>query len=153
MVAGDGDDRMIGRTGADVFHGGAGDDYIRVHDLNFQLVDGGSGKDTLGLGGKDLNLNLADFRGKIKGIEKIYLYGNNSDNTLTVNAVDLLNLSDSSNTLSVFGNAGDHIVGLSNTGGSGGWKDGGMKGNLHKFTNDEAVLLVGMHVTTDFDFV
>ncbi|MDO8262694.1 MAG: integrin alpha, partial [Gallionella sp.] len=42
--AGDGNDKMIGRGGADTFYGEAGDDYIRVADLNFQLVDGGAGR-------------------------------------------------------------------------------------------------------------
>jgi Ca2+-binding RTX toxin-like protein len=57
--AGAGNDKMIGRGGADVFYGEAGDDYIRVADLSFQWVDGGAGRDTLGLGGKGLNLDLA----------------------------------------------------------------------------------------------
>ncbi|MBA3756993.1 MAG: FG-GAP repeat protein, partial [Nitrosomonas sp.] len=36
--AGDGNDRMIGRGGADVFHGDAGDDTIKVSDLSFESV-------------------------------------------------------------------------------------------------------------------
>lgn len=55
--AGSGNDRIIGRGGADVFHGDAGNDYMRIRDLNFQQVAGGSGKDTLGLGGSGLNLD------------------------------------------------------------------------------------------------
>ncbi len=143
--AGDGDDNMTGRGGADIFEGGAGDDAIRVADLDFVSVDGGSGDDVLHLAGSDLNLDLANFDGKISGIETICLYGK-GDNTLTLTATDLLNLSDTTNTLKVNGNAGDRIV-L-----DGDWVDGGSRGSgyYHVYTNDDAVLLVGMNVTTDF---
>ncbi|SFF14686.1 FG-GAP repeat-containing protein, partial [Nitrosomonas sp. Nm166] len=110
--AGDGNDRMIGRGGADEFLGEAGNDYIRISDLDFESVDGGIGNDTLALGGSGLNLNLTDMAGKISGIETIRLFGT-GDNTLTLTAADVLNLSDTSNTLRVNGNAGDRIVGLS----------------------------------------
>lgn len=142
-----GNDRIIGRGGADVFHGDAGNDYMRIRDLNFQQVAGGSGKDTLGLGGSGLNLDLSSTGNKISGIEIIYLYGT-GDNTLSLNAEDVLNLSDSSNTLKVNGNAGDRIVGLSN-----GWEDGGICGDFHTYTNDAAVLLVGLNVATDFPVI
>jgi len=144
--AGDGNDTMIGLNGADVFHGGAGDDEIRVADLSFGLVDGGGADDTLHLAGSDLNLDLRSFYGKISGIETICLYGK-GDNALTLDAAGLLNLSDTTNTLKVNGNAGDHIVGLSS-----GWTDGGvdLNGFFHIFSQGDAVLLVGMNVTTDF---
>jgi len=145
--AGSGNDRIIGRGGADVFHGDAGNDYMRIRDLNFQQVAGGSGKDTLGLGGSGLNLDLSSAGNKISGIEIIYLYGT-GDNTLTLNAEDVLNLSDSTDTLKVNGNAGDRIVGLSN-----GWEDGGTDGDFHTYTNDAAVLLVGLNVETDFPVI
>ena len=150
---GDGNDRMIGRGGADVFHGGAGNDRIRVSDLSFQLVDGGSGNnDVLSLGGGNLNLNLdlADVRGKINGIEIIYLHGGSGDKTLTLTAADVLNLSDTSNTLKVNGNEGDRVV-LHDD-----WADGGIHGGFHTYTSDAAaspeaaVLLVGINLTADF---
>jgi hypothetical protein len=144
--AGEGNDRIIGRGGADVFHGDAGDDYIQVTDLGFDLVDGGSGNDVLHTDGKDLNLDL-DFLGdKIHGIETICLFGR-GDNELTLTAVDLLNLSNTDNTLRVNGNAGDHITVLDD-----GWVDEGNRGQgyFHVYTNDDAVLLVGMNVTVDF---
>ncbi len=145
FVAGDGDDKMVGHGGADVFHGGAGNDIIRVSSLDFQLVDGGAGKDRLALAGSGLNLDLADVRGKINDIEVINLTGS-GDNTLTLTALDLLNLSSTSNTLKVTGDAGDHIVGLGS-----GWTDGGVNGgNFHIYTQDAAVLLVGVNVATDF---
>ncbi|PXW89872.1 FG-GAP repeat protein [Nitrosomonas sp. Nm84] len=144
--AGDGNDKMIGRGGADVFHGGAGDDYIQVANLGFGSVDGGSGNDTLHLDGKDLNLDLANLGNKIHGIETICLYGK-GDNTLTLTATNLLDLSDTTNTLRVNGNAGDHITVLDD-----GWIDGGPRGSgyYHVYTHDDAVLLVGQNVTVDF---
>ena len=144
--AGDGNDRMIGRGGADEFHGDAGDDYIQVTDLGFGSVDGGSGNDVLHTDGKDLNLDLGFLGDKIHGIETICLFGR-GDNTLTLTAADLLNLSDTDNTLRVNGNAGDHITVLDD-----GWVDEGSRGQgyFHVYTNDDAVLLVGMNVTIDF---
>ena len=144
FVAGNGGDTMIGRGGADVFYGGSGNDTIRVSNLNFKSVDGGAGKDILGLSGSGLNLNLTNAHGKISDIENINLYGK-GDNTLTLATVDLLNLSNTSNTLKVNGNAGDRVV-VTDIG----WKDGGIHGNFHTFTHDAAVLLVGVNVTTDF---
>ena len=142
--AGDGNDQMIGRGGADEFLGEAGDDYIRVSDLGFESMDGGIGNDALALGGSGLNLNLTDMAGKISGIETIRLFGT-GDNTLTLTAADVLNLSDTTNTLRVNGNEGDRIVGLSH-----GWGDGGIHGDFHTYFNDAAVLLVGVNVATDF---
>ena len=143
---GDGDDRMIGRGGADEFHGDAGDDYIQVTDLGFGSVDGGSGNDVLHTDGKDLNLDLASFGDKIHGIETICLYGG-GDNTLTLTAANILDLPDTTNTLRVNGNAGDHITVIDD-----GWVDKGSRGSgyYHAYSNDDAVLLVGMNVTVDF---
>ncbi len=147
--AGAGNDKMIGRGGADVFYGEAGDDYIRVGDLNFQWVDGGVGRDTLGLGGKDLNLDLSSVNGRINNIETIYLYGT-GDNTLTLTALDVANLSSTSNAMRVNGNEGDRIVGLSS-----GWNDGGVQGKFHYYTHqsEAVVLLVGLDVATDFPVI
>ncbi|SEF60010.1 integrin alpha [Nitrosomonas ureae] len=147
FVAGEGNDRMIGRGGADVFHGGPGKDYIRIGDPNFRLVDGGAGNDILGLAGSGFNLDLSSVRGKIHGIETIGLYGV-GDNTLTLTALDVLNLSDSTNTLKIKGNTGDSVVGLSS-----GWTDGGIRGNFHEYTQGEAVILVGVNVATDFPVI
>jgi len=144
IVAGDGDDTLIGRGGADVFHGGAGDDTIEIRDVEFQLADGGAGIDTLKLDRSHLDLNLTSERGRISDIEAIDMKGQ-GHNTLTLTALDVLNLSSTSNTLQVDGNSNDRVVGLDN-----GWSDGGIADGYHMFSNGEAVLLVGVQVATDF---
>ncbi|SEF75783.1 beta strand repeat-containing protein [Nitrosomonas ureae] len=144
---GAGNDRMIGRGGADWFDGGAGNDYIRISDDTFQFVDGGSGTDILGLAGSNFNLDLSSVIDKIHGIETIGLYGV-GDNSLTLTAQDVIDLSDTTNTLKIKGNAGDSVVGLSS-----GWTDGGIRGNFHEYTQGDAVVLVGVAVTTDFPVV
>mgnify|MGYP003416935974 FL=1 len=141
--AGHGDDRMLGLGGTDEFHGEAGNDYIQVLDLGFGLVDGGSGNDVLHTDGKDLNLDLTDYLDKIKGIETICLYGR-GDNTLTLAETELKELSDTTDTLKVHGNAGDRVILEGN------WVDGGSHGFYHTYTQDEAVLLVGMNMAAVF---
>ncbi|MGV8711935.1 MAG: hypothetical protein ACWA6R_05230, partial [Nitrosomonas sp.] len=142
--AGDGNDLLIGRGGADVFVGGAGVDQIKVPDLNFASIDGGAGTDILHLDGKDLHLDLASLGGKIHGIETICLFGR-GDNTLTLTADGVLNLSDTSNTLILHGNAGDRVTVQDS-----GWVDAGVKGFYHTYTHDDAVLLVGANLTVEF---
>ncbi len=143
FIAGDGNDNLLGRGGADVFDAGAGDDAIRIGDLTFASIDGGEGNDALHLAGSDMNLDLSVLGDQIHNIETICLYGR-GDNTLTLTADSLLNLSDSTNTLKVHGNTGDHIVVQDS-----GWVDGGSQGFYHSYTHDDAVLLVGANVTVD----
>ncbi len=144
FIAGDGNDSLLGRGGADVFDAGTGDDAIRIGDLTFASIDGGDGNDALHLTGADLNLDLTALGDRIHSIETICLYGR-GDNILTLTADSLLNLSDSTDTLKVHGNSGDHIVVQDS-----GWIDDGSRGFYHSYTHDDAVLLVGTNVTVDF---
>ena len=139
----DGNDTLIGRGGADVFHGDAGDDQIKVADLSFGSVDGGTGNDVLHTDGKDLNLDLSFLSDKIQSIETICLYGS-GDNTLTLTAEDLINLSDTTNVLKLHGNTGDRVI-LEDE-----WIDQGSHGFYHTYTQDDAVLLVGQNMATEF---
>ena len=139
----DGNDTLIGRGGADVFQAGTGNDHIKVTDLSFGSVDGGTGSDVLHTDGKDLNLDLSFLGEKIQGIETICLYGR-GDNTLTLTAEDLINLSDTTNTLKVHGNAGDRVI-LDDK-----WVDHGSHGFYHTYTQDDAVLLVGQNMAAEF---
>ncbi|MEO5353375.1 MAG: FG-GAP-like repeat-containing protein [Magnetococcus sp. XQGC-1] len=107
FVGGDGDDILTGLGGADLFHGGAGNDTLSVADAGFQMADGGSGNDTLvvyGIEGSGFDLDLTATRGRIHSIETIDI--GTSGHTLTLTARDLLNLSESTNTLTVEGTSG-----------------------------------------------
>ncbi len=144
FIAGAGNDNLLGRGGADVFDAGAGDDAIRIGDLTFASIDGGEGNDALHLAGSGMNLDLSALGDQIHNIETICLYGR-GDNTLTLTAGSLLNLSSSTNTIKVHGNSGDHIVVQDS-----GWVDGGSQGFYHAYTHDDAVLLVGANLAIDF---
>ncbi len=144
FISGGGNDNLLGRGGADAFDSGAGDDAIRIGDLTFALIDGGDGSDALHMAGSDMNLDLTAVGNRIHDIETICLYGR-GDNTLTLNAETLLSLSDSTITLRVHGNSGDHIAVQDS-----GWVDGGSQGFYHTYIHDDAVLLVGTNVAVEF---
>ena len=109
FVGGLGNDTMTGGGGADAFQGGAGDDTIVIADLSFLRVDGGSGSDTLSLSGiTNMHLILADYDNKIADVERINLSDGNHD--LTVTALTLLGLSDTSNTLIVNRDSVESVV-------------------------------------------
>jgi Ca2+-binding RTX toxin-like protein len=108
LVGGLGNDTLSGGAGVDVLNGGAGDDVL-VYDGLDRRVDGGSGSDTLRLPGSGLTLDLTAVSNlRFTGIERIDLTGTGS-NALALTVGDLLDLSDSSNTLLVGGNAGDSV--------------------------------------------
>jgi hypothetical protein len=122
LVAGLGNDTLVGNGGADVLRGGGGDDVLAISDTNFASLDGGLGTDTLRL---DAALSL-DFSSvdniKLQSIERIDLTADGGNSQVTMNLTDVLNLSENTNVLSVFGDA-DDVVNLSNTsnGQSGSW--------------------------------
>ena len=107
LVGGLGNDTLIGGGGADVLLGGAGDDTIHVSDLSFRRIDGGGGTNTLVLDGAHQILDLTAVPNtRLRDIGVVDLGGGNG---LTLSAHALLNLSGTSNTLRVTGDASDTV--------------------------------------------
>ena len=114
-------DTINGQGGSDRLLGFAGNDTLIIGDANFIRVDGGTGTDTLrlaGPGGFSLNLSTL-VTGAIKDIEQIDLVvGGSLNNSLTVTQQTLLDLSTTSNRLTVLGGSGDTVNAAGFTAGS-----------------------------------
>ncbi len=135
LIGGQGDDVLDGGAGADALHAGPGNDTL-VWDPADLRVDGGYGSDTLRLAGAGVTLNLDNLSGsQLRGIESIDVTGTGG-NTLSLNVQDLLNLSDTSNKLTVIGDTNDAIVA------TGGWGTGLNLGGVTQYTHGHAILLV-----------
>lgn len=103
-----GNDKLNGGAGADNLNGGTGSDTL-IWDATDTRMDGGAstGTDTLRiLAAGNLNLTTSDDR--IVNIEKIEMT-NGIKNTLTLNKTEVLDMSTTSNTLTVMGNSTDVV--------------------------------------------
>lgn len=107
IVGGAGNDILDGKGGPDVLRAGAGDDTLVLRDPGFLRLDGGGGADRLVIDGFDLDLTLIRDM-LIADIEAIDL-GDGRANQLTLGLSDLRNLSGTSNTVIVTGDAGDRV--------------------------------------------
>jgi hypothetical protein len=147
FVGGLGDDTLDGTGGIDVLRGGAGSDDF-VFDAADRVVDGGSGEDTLRFTGGDEALDLTGISNLgYTGIEIVDLTGD-GNNTLTLHLGDLFDLSDSTNTLRVDGNAGDVV----NSAGQGWVADPGNPETIglndyNRYTSGAATLLIDTDIT------
>jgi hypothetical protein len=143
MIGGQGDDQLIGQGGADVLYGGADDDLIAIGSFSystplFKRIEGGTGIDTIRLDSY-ANLDLTSiYDPLIQGIEQIDL-NQGSNNILTLNFSDLLNLSETSNTLTVLGGTTDQIH--ANLSGAG-FVDFGVTDGFREYSNGIATLWV-----------
>ncbi len=140
-----GDDVFISNGGLDSFRGGAGADTIRLAGAAFQHIDGGAGKDTIQLDGAGVTFDLTTIpQARIENIERINIAGS-GNNTLNLSVLDVLDLSDTSNTLIVDGNAGDVVHR------GAGWTTGGTTSigvqAYQIYESGEATLLIDLDVT------
>ena len=154
FIGGQGNDTMFGNGGKDAFSGGAGDDTMHLglagqSTIDFVKINGGSGFDTLVLDGSGVTLDLtASGADRLESIERIDLAGNGNNN-LVLDIRDLLNMSESSNTLQIGGDAGDAVhvrVDFPPTL----WTDNGMQGSYHSYSQGLANLLVDPDVAVSF---
>ncbi|MEK7344640.1 MAG: Ig-like domain-containing protein, partial [Pseudomonadota bacterium] len=78
-----GNDTIHGLGGADILRGGEGDDTISVSDLDFVLVDGGTGTDTLQFKGHNIHLDLTGYAGaSLRSFEKIDITGDGANSLI-----------------------------------------------------------------------
>ncbi len=109
VIAGAGDDELIGNGGLDVLRAGEGDDVLAVPDAAFARLAGGSGFDTVRLDGAGVVLDLTALSDHVlTGIEQIDVRGTGA-NSLTLDVREVLNLSDTTNTLLVLADPDDTV--------------------------------------------
>lgn len=113
LIGGLGNDTLDGKGGDDVLIGAAGDDRI-VYDLQDSLrIDGGPGHDTLVLkDGASLSLITLAARGSgniLRGFEAVDLADGNV-NAVAIDPASVLQLSDTSNSVRIFGDDGDFVL-------------------------------------------
>lgn len=99
-----GNDSLDGGTGADTLSGGGGDDLL-IWDSADTEIDGGTGTDTLRVDAGDADFTT--FGGSITNIETIDLQSDTGANTVTLSAQNVLDMTDSGNTLTITGDGGD----------------------------------------------
>jgi len=143
LEGGAGNDELTGLSGSDIQRGGAGNDKLDWSPDDV-LVDGGSETDTLkARGWPELDLTAVP-NDKIVDIEVIDLPHSPSQpraSVLTLARSDILDISSSTNTLKVLGDADDSV----NIVGS--FRDQGVSGGFHRYKVGTATLLVDVDIT------
>lgn len=113
-----GDDWLDGGSGGDILDAGDGDDILLWDSSDFR-IEGGAGRDTLRVDAGDVV--LSGFTGTITGIDRIDLSGDLGANTVTLDARDVLDISDNQ-AITLLGDAIDRVDA------GAGWSDGGLDG-------------------------
>ncbi len=153
LLGAQGDDTLLGNGGVDVLNGGEGDDLLALLDPAFLegfgtgggLMVGGTGSDTLRLDGAGADLDLGAIPDpRFHSIESIDLNG--EGNALAVKVLEILNLDDASNTLTVLGDDSNAVGGSLPGAVQGTTTVGGV--DFDTFTVDQAQLLVQTGVDT-----
>lgn len=110
MAGGGGNDTLLGQGGADIIDGGSGDDLIGMLDAGFGYVFGGAGEDTLAIGGGGVDLDVTALRdgGRLHDVEIFDLTGS-GDNSISLNALDVLDLAPETGMVTIAGDAGDSV--------------------------------------------
>jgi hypothetical protein len=135
-----GDDTLRGGAGADRLDGQGGDDILFFHRMDTHL-DGGGGFDTLKLrGGLDLRLPRVVADAEVADIERLDMRDGN-DNLLTLNARAVLDISSTTDTLQVLGDAGDTVAIR------GDYEDLGASGGFHAYRVGTGLLLLDGDIT------
>ncbi|MEP4890978.1 MAG: hypothetical protein ABJV04_13190, partial [Aliiglaciecola sp.] len=105
---GEGDDILIDGVGADQIFGEQGNDTIEIADLGFATIDGGTGEDTLVLGGDGILFDVAATEGAINNMEVIDMRGNGA-NELILDEEAILNITDEDNLIIIEGDTEDTL--------------------------------------------
>ena len=137
---------LDGGVGNDILRGGGGNDTFIWDPADVTEVSGGAGNDTLKLTGSGQSLDLAGKAGTLyTGLEAIDLTGA-GDNALSLTAQNVTDFSDTTNQLTITGDAGDSITSTGQ-----GWTPGAdqtIGGILyHNYTSGLATLHVEADVT------
>lgn len=117
ISTGDGNDTINAISGNDTINAGAGDDIITVNIASGDVINGGSGMDTL-LFSNTGSINLSGIA-TITNIEKIDLSGNGNQTLTGLSMDQIFNMSDSSTqsrTLTLDGDSGDVLAAVDKTG-------------------------------------
>ena len=105
--------------------GGAGNDTISVHTLDFGLIDGGTGIDTLLLAGTNQHLDLTLLGLKVEHID-IFDLGNSGTNSISLNLHEALNVKDNPSDEVVIKGGEGSLVNLQ-MGTDGAWSETGQR--------------------------
>jgi Ca2+-binding RTX toxin-like protein len=145
LIGNSGNNILNGGVGADILQGGDGDDKFLFDPTDTQVA-GGAGDDTLKFAGSGQHLDLDGKAGSVyTGLEAIDLTGI-GNNSLSLTAQNVIDMSSTTHELTVNGNAGDSISSAGQ-----GWVAGGdqtIGGVLyHNYASGGATLHVQDHVT------